>query len=349
MSAEIIYKEENENLFWKHWNNFVNKKNLSIRYTEIQIKHLLTFFSNSLYKDKSFIYLEDNEPHACVFLPIEKIENDLSMSFMGGYLDAPIVSNERVQKIVLAIIDKVAIENKVSKIKFALDVLSKENYNYLLKYGYLDTSILTYVIDVSGDLLGSCRRGHKCDIKNILKDQNFKIFYMDKKNASEELFTNYVLLHHKCSGKITRPQITFNMQLEKIKMGNAFLVALKYLEKNIAFVYFEHCNDKAIYASAADDPDYDRLPLYHVLIFKAMEYLKEKGVTLVDTGQPSCPSSQFDYYIDKKQENIALFKRGFGGSFKENFRGIKYFSEEAFKDDANKFIENYSKKFYEEI
>jgi len=51
--------------------------------------------------------------------------------------------------------------------------------------------------------------------------------------------------------------------------------------------------------------------------------------------------------IDKKQSNIALFKRGFGGYFKENFRGIKYFSEEDFKKDAKNFIDNYSKLFYE--
>jgi len=137
------------------------------------------------------------------------------------------------------------------------------------------------------------------------------------------------------------------MQFEKIKAGKAFLVGLEYQEKNVAFVYFEYNTDKAIYASAADDPDYDKLQLYHILIFRAAEYLKEKKVRFVDTGQPSCPSSQFDYYIDKKQANIALFKRGFGGYFKENFRGIKYFSEEDFKKDAKNFIDNYSKLFYE--
>ncbi|MFA4941237.1 MAG: GNAT family N-acetyltransferase [Patescibacteria group bacterium] len=347
MSIKIIFKEENEKLFWEQWNKFVSDKNLSIRYTEINVKHFLSFLD--LYKDRSFVYLENNEPMACAFLPIEKNEENLSISFMGGYVDAPIASNKKVQKKIFGIIDEIARENKVSQIKFAVDVFSGERFNYLMQYGYLNSSILTYIFDLSQDLLLSCRKGHKSDIKTALKNKDFKTFFVDKNNPSEKLFREYIELHHKCSGRVTRSQITFDMQFEKIKTGKAFLVGLEYDGKNVAYVYFEYNADKAIYASTADDPDYDKLQLYHILVFKAMEYLKEKGARAVDTGQPSCPSSQFDYYIDKKQENIALFKRGFGGYFKENFRGIKYFSEEAFKKDAKKFIDNYSKSFYEKV
>lgn len=348
MSVKIIFKEENEELFWDQWNKLIDARNLSHRYLAINLKHNLTFLEN-FHSDKSFVYLENNEPLACVFLPIEKDGNNLSISFKGGYVDAPVSFDTRIQKKIFTIIDEIAEKNKVTKIKFAIDVLSGDNYNYLIKYGYLDSSILTYIFDLSRDLLESCRRGHKCDIKKIIKDEKFKIFFVDKDNPSKELFKEYVRLHHKCSGRITRPQITFDIQFEKIKADCAFLVGLEYEKKNIAFVYFEYNADKAIYASAADDPDYDKLPLYHILIFRAMEYLKEKEVRVVDTGQPSCPSPQFDYYIDKKQTNIALFKRGFGGYFKENFRGIKYFNEEAFRNDAKNFIDNYSKLFYEKI
>lgn len=348
MSVKIIFKEENEQLFWEQWNKFVDGKNLSSKYLKLNIEYNLAFLEN-LYSDKSFVYLENNEPLACVFLPIEKDGENLAISFKGGYVDSPIISESRVQKKIFAIIDEIAEKNKVSKIKFAIDPLSSEKYNYLIKYGYLNSSILTYILDLSGDLYNSCRENHRRNIKKILKDENFKTFFADKDNILKNLFDEYVRLHHKCSGRITRPQITFDVQFEKIKAGKAFLVGLEYQEKNIAFVYFDYNANKAIYASAADDPDYDKLPLYHTLIFRALEYLKERGIYAVDTGQPSCPSPQFDYYIVKKQANIALFKRGFGGYFKENFRGIKYFSEEAFKNDVEKFIDNYSKSLYEKI
>ncbi|MDD5294873.1 MAG: GNAT family N-acetyltransferase, partial [Patescibacteria group bacterium] len=214
------------------------------------------------------------------------------------------------------------------------------------KYNYLDTSILTYVIDLQfKDLFNSCRRNHRRNIKPILEDKNFSVFYIDGNNPSYEIHEEYRKLHHKCAGRVTRPKIAFDMQFEKLKQGNAVLFGLRYKNKNIAYVYFEFNSDKAVSFSAADDPDYDKLPLYHVLYYSAMEYLRKRGARYIDTGQPSCPSSQFDYYIDKKQANISLFKRGFGGDFKQYFRGIKYFSEEAFNNDAKKFIDNYSSVF----
>jgi len=347
MSVKIIFKEENEELFWEQWDKFIDGKNLSSRYLEINIKHLLTFLED-LHGDKSFVYLENNEPLACVFLPIEKDGDNLSVSFKGGYIDAPIFSGENIREKVFAIIDKIAEENNISKIRFTIDVLSDESYNYLIEYGYIGSSILTYIFDLAKeDLLKSCRRNHQRNIKKIKDNPDFSVFYINKDNPSYEIHEEYRMLHHKCSGRITRPKKTFDMQYEKLQQGNAVLFGLRLKNKNIAFLYFDYNADKAVSASAADDPEYDKLPLYHILYYSGMEYLKKIGIRYIDTGQPSCPSSQFDYYIDKKQANIALFKRGFGGYFKENFRGIKYFSEEDFKKDAKNFIDNYSKLFYE--
>lgn len=53
MSVKIVFKEEDEKLFWEQWDRFVNGKKLSSRYSEINIKHLLTFLEN-IYSDKSF-------------------------------------------------------------------------------------------------------------------------------------------------------------------------------------------------------------------------------------------------------------------------------------------------------
>lgn len=336
MSANVIFKRENEALFWEQWHAFIIGKGLGPRYLEMNIKYLLMFLED-LYIDGSFVYVENDKPAACVFLPIEKRDGEVSVSFRGEYVDAPL-ANKKVEKKVFSLIDTLARENHVSKIKFAIDTLSGDDHNYLMKYGYLDASILTYIIDLKLDLLEACRADHRHHIKKILKDKNFQTFIVDQDNLAKKLHGEYVALHHKCSGRITRPLATFDMQFEKIKAGKAFLVGLAYQGKNIAFVYFEYHNGKAIYASAADDPDYCKLPLYHTLVFKGMEYLKERETYAVDTGQPSCPSAQLDYFMDSKQANIALFKRGFGGHFKENFRGIKYFSKEAFNKDMSDFL-----------
>ncbi|OGF24388.1 hypothetical protein A3H66_01715 [Candidatus Falkowbacteria bacterium RIFCSPLOWO2_02_FULL_45_21] len=340
MSIKIIFKEENEKLFWEKWNEYAASQKSGPLYLKINLEYNLSYFKN-FYRDKSFVYLENNQPLACVFLPLEKNGDETAISHSGGYVDAPLALNNSAQKKVFSIIDEIAEENRVAKIKFSIDVLAGVKHNYLIKYNFLDTSILNYLIDLSGDLLKSMRRGHRSDVKDMLKNPEFNVFFLDKKNVSVKAFLEYAELHHKCSGRITRPKITFDLQLEKIRQGVAMLSGLKYKNKSIAFCYFEYYGDQAIYGSAADDPDYDKLPLYHVLIYSGMEYLKQRGARLIDTGQPSCPAPQFDYYPDKKQLNIALFKRGFGGYFKQNFRGIKYFSKEAWKEDLKVFGEQY--------
>lgn len=343
MSDNILFKEKNEKLFWEQWHKFVGGKNFSSRYLKLNLEYNLAFLEN-LYSDKSFVYLENNRPLACVFLPIEKEGEALTISLNGGYVDAPIFSGERIREKVFTLIDNLAAENKISKIKFAIDVLAGENYNYLMESGYLGSSILTYIFDLTkADPLKSCRRNHQRNIKKIEDDKAFAVFYVNEDNPSYEIHEEYRALHHKCSGRITRPKQTFDLQYEKLKQGQAVLFGLSHQGKNIAFLYFEHNADKAVSFSAADDPDYDQLPLYHILYYSGMEYLKKRGISAVDSGQPSCPSSQFDYYIDKKQANIALFKTGFGGYFKENFRGIKYFSEKSFKQDVEEFKKNYFK------
>jgi hypothetical protein len=166
---------------------------------------------------------------------------------------------------------------------------------------------------------------------------------MDRSNADYDLHEEYRMLHHKCAGGETRPKESFDQQFERLKAGQAVLFGLKYKQKNIAFSYFDYNADKAIYFSGADDPDYARFPIYHALIYSAMIYFKRIGVRYLDPEQPACPSVQQDYYPDDKQLNIAFFKRGFGGYFMENFRGIKYFSRELFKKDMKYFEKNYLK------
>ncbi|MFA6551007.1 MAG: GNAT family N-acetyltransferase [Patescibacteria group bacterium] len=345
-NSDILFKEENEELFWRYWQKLTERE--SYRYFDLNIKTNIIISKNlSLFhQDKSFIYLSGKEPIAGVLLPIEKGNDGCSVSVGSGYAAAPVFAgcSPKKRAEIFSFVDKIALENDVKKIMFSIDPLSENHYNYLQEYDYLDTSVLVYIIDLgSEDLFNSCRRNHQRNINLILNDKDFAVFYIDKDNASYEIHEEYRELHHRCSGRITRPKETFDLQFEKLKQGQAVLFGLKYKNKNIAYVYFEFNSDKAVSFSAADDPDYDKFSLYHVLYFSAMEYLKKTGVRFIDTGQPSGPSPQFDYYPDSKQLNISLFKRGFGGQFKENFRGIKYFSQAVFEKDAAKFVDGYAK------
>lgn len=353
MSTRTIFKEENEKDFWIYWQDCVRKKRVSPRYFRTALEYRLAISAGEslLHSDKSFVYLLNSEPVACVFLPIEKRGREFSVSVKGDYASAPLFETApKLEAKIFNLIDELALKNKVSKIMFSIDPLEKDrfSYNYLQKYGYLDTSILVYLISVpgSGDLFKMCRRNHRRSIRYILENKDFSVFYMDKNNPCEEIYKNYVLLHHKCSGRITRSQETFDLQYRALKEGNAVLFVLSRKGRNIAYYYFRYNANKATSASTADDPDYDSQPLYHVLLYSAMRYFQKNGVDRIDTSQPSNLSAQFDYYPDKKQLNIARFKNGFSGEFVDNFRGIKYFSEERFEKDVKVFINNYKKAVY---
>lgn len=342
---EIIYKEKDEKKFWRYWQDYLVKYAIGARYSRQNQEMFIAAskFRSLFFADKSFIALANNEPIGCVSLPIEKNEQFLTVTLSGGFILAPLFCRSSAAKEIFSEIDKIAIDNRLAKIMFSVDVFSNNNCgcNFLQKFGYLDASVLSYVIDLSGsqeDFLKSCRRGHKCDIKKILADKDYKVFFTDRENPSYELHEEYRALHQKCSGRVTRPKENFDLQFEKLKNGEAALFGVNYKGKNIAYSYFEYKGLYGMYEASADDPDYSGMPLYHILVFSAMGYLKSKGVKYLDTGQPSSPSTQFSYYPDEKQLNIGLFKRGFGGDFRMNFRGVKYFSENLLKKDTDLFV-----------
>lgn len=324
----------------------------STRYLPESIQgSLLTSQSRGLLLyDESFIYCVNKEAQAGVFLPFEKAVPEgsneagyVQATILGDYIDAPLVAHHIFEKKIFEAIDEITQKNHAAKIMFLIDPLDALSHNYLQKYHYLDTSFLNYIIDLKTekDFLARCSKGHRSDIRRMLSNSDFSVFYMDKENASHDIHEEYRLLHHKCSGRVTRPKETFDLQFEKLKKGYGALFGLKFRTKTIAFSCYEFHGKRAAYTSAADDPEYDHLPLYHVLMYSAVKYLKSKGVERIDSEPPSGPSVQMGYIPTVKQTKIALFKRGFSGYYVQNFCGVKYFSKEVFQNDLKDFMKLY--------
>ena len=358
MTDKIIFKKENGKEFWGYWQNYVLENKISPKYLKTYIEPLIAVSKNNslLKSDESFVYLENNKVAACVFLPVEKENKDSDIKSIkiecdGDFILAPLCKNKNIEKKVFNLIDDIAKKNAVSKIMFHIDPLEREkrSFNYLQKYNYLASSILVYFIDTrkGKDLLALCREGCRKLIRPLLKNNDFSIFYIDKENSDYNIHKLYEKLHHKCAGRVTRPQWTFDNQFEELRQGHAVLFGLRYRNKEVAFCYFSYNANKAVYSSGADDPEYDKLPLYHLLIYYAMKYFQERGIDFIDVGQPSSPSNQFFYYPDEKQLKIALFKRGFCGEYAEDLRGIKYFSKDVFEKDIKDFVKNYKNSIQE--
>ena len=178
---DYIFRKDNEKLFYEHWNAFTAG---FPRYSKYNIESwiLISRFKNLLVDDLSFVAVENNEPVACVFLPVEN-HGYKKVSVDGDYVFAPI-AKEGYEKEIYAKIDELAKEHGISSVKFLIDPSFKKEFNQLQQYGFLDTSVLNFRIDLVDDFLNECRKGHRSDIKSLLSDPKYTVRCYDSKNIS---------------------------------------------------------------------------------------------------------------------------------------------------------------------
>lgn len=338
---KIIYRQDDKQAFENYWRQYLDSHQASPYYLLTMLDYFLAYSSN-LITDQSFAVIKgDNKPVALVFLPIEEISGVRSISIGQSYAMAPIFEDQKkLDYEIMTLISEIAAKEKVEKIMFRVDPLlhKQYSYNFLMNHDFLDTSLLGYLVDCENP---SLRRNHERAIRKLRANSEFQTFIMDEKNKDYRIHEQYRQLHHKAAGKVTRAKETFDLQYRMLEEGNAILAGLKKADLFIAFTYFMFYKDMAISFSAADDPEFDHLPLYHIINHEAFLYLKNRGVKHMDMGQPLTVSRQMFHYPDQKQKNIALFKTGFGGKFVQDFRGVKYLSKEIFRKDLKNFIKQY--------
>ncbi len=341
---DILYRKDKRSYFDELALSYIKENNSSCRYTPLFWEYS-RFYSKNLIADLSFILLRDKKPVALVFLPLEKWEKQPSISINGSYVQSPLYRDEKIEKEVFNQIDLLAQKNSVAQIKFSLDPLvAGNNFNILRKYGYLDSSSSDSLLNLKlsiNKLWHNVRRGHQYDINRIIKNKDFEIVVVDHNKRGFSAHQSYVDLHHRCAGKTTRNKKTFDLQYKMLQNNQAAIFQLKYKTKPVGYCYFFHYKKGVIYASAADDPDFTGFPVYHSLIWKAIEYYKNHGFEYLELCEPCGYRIQFDHYLDEKQKNISRFKRGFGGQMIPLFKGIKYYDKKLFEKDLNNFHDQY--------
>ncbi|MBN1431694.1 MAG: GNAT family N-acetyltransferase [Methanomicrobiaceae archaeon] len=244
---------------------------------------------------------------------------------------------ERILKNIFSIIDSLAEENDVALCLMRRATLSGSyrtsgSYNYLERFGFLNSSLSTCIIDLSKDenaLLSDMRKGHRYNIRKGMDYYTVDIF--DKNNITRDIFDQYQALHHKASGRVTRPQITFDLMYGMIKSGTAILAGLSYKGQYIGLTLVNIYKDGAFYSSAADDPEAEvPVPLQPLLQWRIMQWLKGSGIRYYETGLQQFGDQLYDY-PSEKDLSISFFKRGFGGDIVPVFSGEKFYDKEFLK------------------
>ncbi|MBI5140157.1 MAG: GNAT family N-acetyltransferase [Candidatus Vogelbacteria bacterium] len=303
-------------------------------------------------RNLSFMLADDTGTVAVCPLLIErtKKENEIeraefSTAGSGGFGISPALRNDlsedrkdKILKEIFEKVDELAKDNQVARAVFRSNPLAvnKAEFNFLIKYGYLDHSSNTQIIDLTlplEKLWGNLRKGHKYDVNRGKKHYQTHIY--DNNNADKNVFDQYRLLHHKAAGRVTRPVETFEMMYQWIKNGEGMLCGVSREGKFAGFSYICLYKDAAYYGSASDDPEFvTDVPLSHVVQWAVIEWLKDNGYKKYEIGLQQFGPQPHDI-PSPKDLSISFFKRGFGGKTIPLFRGVKYYDQEFMKKELD--------------
>lgn len=233
MSCDIIRFKNDKDKFYEKWNEYLKQNFHSPKFLLNYIE-ILKIPSKFLVYDESFVVIENNKCVGICFLPIENINAVFSVSLLGNFTLQPLANCDRIYDIIFNEIFNISKALNLQKIMFYLDPLIMEfmdKFNWLLKYGFIDTSTsncLAFIDTNRANLWANLRRRYKTLINNVLKDDKFEFFVLNQTNQNYKIHEIYRSIHAKAAGKETRPKASFDKQFELLKDGFATIIALKW-------------------------------------------------------------------------------------------------------------------------
>ena len=278
----------------------------------------------------SFYIVENREALAICPLFVEAGNHDESVrqfSCMGLPVPFPAMRNglthekrQQVLKHYTETLASVAQEEKVEYVSVRVPSVARSYLsngmpfaNPLLRYGYIDLTYLTQIINLGKsvkELWAEVRKGHKSDVKRA--GGTCRVEVWDRENITSDEFRKYQMLHQKDAGRVTRSQKTFDLMLSWVEKGHAILVGAEQNGEAAGFSLVILFGAGAYYGSSCKDPDHPDIPASHLIQWSTIQWLKEHGYEWYDIGlQQFCP--QWFEEASPKDISIAGFKRGFGG------------------------------------
>lgn len=342
---------------YKEWDDFcLVSDDAWFWHTSHWLEYTLRIEEHNRSESKSFFVRKDGVIIAICPLLLEEQNGVKEFSLNHYYGFMPAFANHLTQKEHAAVmkvtfgqIDFLAKENQIKKAMMRGAVLNpsflethEQSSNTLMKFGFLDTSLNTQVIEVRRPLevlKKEMRHGHASDIQKASKLVQVEI--CDAGNITKEVSDAYRALHRKAAGRETRTAATFDMMHEWIKNGWAFLVGAKKDGVFISFSYFFIFKKGVYYGSSCNDRETGNVPASHLIQWKAIEWMHAHEVAFYEIGWQYFSLTLSDF-PDDKHLNISKFMRGFGGFTVPVFLGEKYYDKEYFLSEQQGRIKKYA-------
>ncbi|TAL66350.1 MAG: FemAB family protein [Legionella sp.] len=270
--------------------------------------------------DLSFIIFLDNKPIAVWPLSLAKKDNKTILNSHGLPMlpplflaDCPISACKRIIKNCLDFANKLATANDLS----SWECMQLFNNTHGLSYWHAEsmsrgaTSIIYHEMFVDLSLSMQEIKGHFRKSYKSLITEGTRLWDIGVLNtADESIWNEFRNLHYQVAGRTTRSEQTWRLHLKDIEMQQAFLVYLRNRDGSmVGGGFFNFTRDEGLYAVAAYDRSLFDKPLGHVVQYRAIEELKNRGVRWYKIGVRSYRSENPP--PSDKEVSISEFKQGF--------------------------------------
>ena len=147
-------------------------------------------------------------------------------------------------------------------------------------------------------------------------EKNLEINLYDWENIDKNIIDEFRRLHIREAGRETRSELSWHRQYEAIKNKEAFCLTGSLEGVIVTAGYFLTGNNHCYYGSSASRRDLFEKPLFHSIMWKAIQQAKLLDLRVFDTGLQYPYQTLKSKSLSKKEIQISDFKSGFGGENK---------------------------------
>lgn len=311
-----------------------------------------------LVEDRSFFIYQNGQLCGLVILVFSRADefDGIQASYSSSPLPWPMTMDHVEDRESLESFMFDELENRVkavdaSKVQLCLNAPEERAewesryINVIRKYGFVDNSFLSHLINITPETHGKVRKRYKRYVKKF--QDKYELRIIDQRSYYSKVPNEYMTLHVKDAGAVYRPIETYKAQLEAISGGDGFAVqAINKSNDELVGMLLILCNKNAAYdASVAVDPDYQEEYISHLMKWKAIQYLQHLGITHYELGQAAIVPDYL-WQPEGKNYGITNFKDGWArGNRKNIYVAEKYYDVEALVQAWEKKLANIKKYF----
>jgi hypothetical protein len=174
---------------------------------------------------------------------------------------------------------------------------------------YLDSSYVSHCVNLDGNTLPNIRERYRRYVKKFAP--SYELSFVDCDSVTPELEEAYFILHVKDAGGQFRSRESYSRQADLTRHGEGFFVIARNRSLNvIAGMLLVSVYKGAAYDnSVAVDPDFQGEYVSHLLKWKAIEELLQRGARTYELG-PKSELPSFMSVPSEKNLGISHFKEG---------------------------------------